>query len=255
MKKIIYIVLLIAAVAVFCFAGYQIFTIQAERNRSMEEYQELSQYVAILPTEALEEEEAGGKEEVKQQEIPNLQIDFDALKAINPEITGWIYMEGIGASYPIAAGKDNEYYLNHTFEGQRNGSGCIFMDYENNSDFTDYNTFVYGHNMKNGTMFGSLKRYVEKEDFIEEYPYFYIYTENSAKKYAICSYYIATPTEEIYHLVGSTEAYAEYQKLVLGKSVKDCGIEVTGQQKMVSLSTCSGNGSKRFLVHGVEVVE
>lgn len=255
MKKIIYIVLLVAAVAVFCFSGYQIFTIQAERNRSMEEYQELSQYVSVLPAEVPEENETERKEEVKLHEIPNLQIDFEALKAINPEITGWIYMESVGISYPIAAGKDNEYYLNHTFEGQRNGSGCIFMDYENSSDFMDYNTFVYGHNMKNGTMFGSLKHYVEKEDLIKQYPYFYIYTENGAKKYAICSYYIATPTEEIYNLVGSVEAYAEYQQLVLGKSVKDCGIEVTEQQRMVSLSTCSGNGSKRFLVHGVEVVE
>ena len=82
-------------------------------------------------------------------------IDFDALLAINPDVVGWIEIVGSDISYPVVQTQDNSHYLNHTFEGHRNRSGAIFLDRRDNSDFLSL-ARVYGHNMRDGSMFGTL---------------------------------------------------------------------------------------------------
>ena len=94
------------------------------------------------------------------------QVDFNGLKAINPEVIGWIQIEGTSISYPIMKGKDNDYYLKHTFEGNYNAAGSIFIDYTNNSNFEDCNTIIYGHNMKNGSMFGLLRKHFKDRESV-----------------------------------------------------------------------------------------
>ena len=92
-----------------------------------------------------------------------LQIDFDGLRKVNPDVIAWIDIPGAGISYPVLQGEDNSYYLTHLASGQFGISGSIFMDYHNRPDFSDQNTIIYGHNMKNGTMFSDLKRYVDRD--------------------------------------------------------------------------------------------
>jgi len=82
-------------------------------------------------------------------------IHWAALNAANSDTIGWISLESSGIDYPIVQGIDNEHYLHNTFLGERNVSGAIFLDYRDNSDFTE-NVRIYGHNMRNGTKFGSL---------------------------------------------------------------------------------------------------
>ena len=104
-----------------------------------------------------------------------LEIDWDALKAINSEIVGWLYVPGTNLSYPIVHGSDNDFYLNHTADKSANSSGAIFLDYENSSDFTDLSTFVYGHNMLGNTMFSELTGYVDQQ-FLRDHPRIMIFT-------------------------------------------------------------------------------
>ena len=88
-----------------------------------------------------------------------LQVDFESLQSINPEVIAWIQIPALDISYPVAKGTDNAYYLHHMINGETNKSGSIFMDYHNQEDFTDRNTIIYGHNMRDGSMFGTLEKY------------------------------------------------------------------------------------------------
>jgi len=87
------------------------------------------------------------------------EIDFEGLRKINEDLVAWIQIPGIGLDYPVVQGEDNEYYLYHTFQKENNKAGSIFLDYRNHDDFTDRRVILYGHNMKDGSMFSNLKQY------------------------------------------------------------------------------------------------
>lgn len=121
------------------------------------------------------------------QKVP-IDVDWESLLAVNPDIVGWIFAEGVDISYPVLQGSDNEYYLKHTLEGDYNFAGSIFMDYQNEPDLSDCNTIIYGHNMKNGSMFGSLKKYSNEDAYAVD-PYFWILTPDANYRYEIQSAY------------------------------------------------------------------
>ena len=243
--------LLILFLCVFLYALWQLLGIYSEYAKGSSEYSKLSEYAQ----ESREEEnsETGKETQDKEKGLTKLDIDFAALEGTNPDICGWIYLPGLDISYPIVKGEDDDYYLHHTFEGEENSAGCIFMEALNSRDFSDYNTFIYGHNMKNGSMFGSLKRYVREENCYEENPVFYIYNSKYIYLYRIYSYYITEPDSDTYHLPDSREDYERYMELVRGKSTVSCNALVQADRPTVTLSTCSGSGEnkKRLVVHGI----
>lgn len=149
-------------------------------------------------------------EEAKHWESP-LDIDFKELKSINPDVAGWIYMEALpDISYPIAQGDDNEFYLHHTYKKESIFAGSIFVDCKNSKDFSDQNTIVYGHNMKNGSMFGTLKNY-KLQETVDKSPYFWIITKKDAYKYKIFSIYTANVDGDTYTLIkGPGKETVEY---------------------------------------------
>lgn len=89
-------------------------------------------------------------------------VDFPSLEKINPDVVGWLAAKGTEIDYPVVQGKDNDFYLRHLFAGERNKLGSIFIDYRNHGDFSDTNTIIYGHNMKDGSMFASLTKYKDQ---------------------------------------------------------------------------------------------
>lgn len=105
----------------------------------------------------MEESRVEETEEVQVKNYPDLQIDFANLKKTNPDFRGWLYFPALDISYPVVQGEDNNYYLKHSFEGESVNAGCIFMDCEASADWSDRNTFVFGHNMRDESMFGSFK--------------------------------------------------------------------------------------------------
>lgn len=254
-KKIVLIVL----VAVFVFSGYQLFLETRQYNQAEAEYESLeATYVQKETTETVSTENGEIVAEAEQSPYPKLNIDFAALQTLNPDVLGWLYVEGVGISYPIVQTVDNDYYLDHTVEKQVNSSGAIFMDYKNAADFYDFNTFLYGHNMKNNTMFGALKRYYKEDGVCEQNPYFYIYLPTGeVLKYQIFSYYLTTDTSDSYELVSTEEEYDAYVDKVYRRSAFAENTVTQQYSTMVTLSTCAGasNGNQRFLVHGFCVDE
>ena len=160
--------------------------------------------------------------------------------------------------YPIVQGTDNDYYLTHSFEKEEIKCGSIFMEAENASDFSDDNTFIYGHNMKDKSMFAKLNQFKDKQIY-KENPEFLIYTENAIYRYSIFSCYVADISWDSFNYQFATEdAYGEWLQAVKNRSIYDTGVTPQKDQKTVTLMTCTPSGENyRFLVHGAlaEVIQ
>lgn len=186
---------------------------------------------------------------------PNYQIktiDWNSLKAENPDSCAWIQFETLQEeiNYPIVQGTDNQYYLTHTISHAENSSGTLFIEAKNRYDFTDMNTFVYGHNMKNGSMFGLL-RYYKDASYYAGNEYFWIYTPQGNYRYKIFSCYEPKANSETYTWWSAPcDEYTAYLEKVQSYSKYDTGVKVGPTDHIVTLSTCTSRGSDyRFVVH------
>lgn len=222
-------------------------------KKSNDTYQELNdEFVQVV---ADTEESAGQEEENPGWWYDDVDIGLKELKNVNPDIVGWIRFDNITQlSYPVLYSGDDEKYLRTDIYGDSTNAGCIFMEGMNNPDFNDYHTILYGHNMKNSSMFGTLKKY-KTTDFYEENQYFTIYTENMAYRYQIFSYRDVPETDEVYS-VGfmPDETFQNFINEMVKKSYYDTGVKVTKEDRVMTLSTCSTTGN-RFVVHAVRVAE
>lgn len=190
--------------------------------------------------------------ESKEIAQENLQINFEGLQEVNPEIIGWIEIPGIALSYPLLQGKDNAYYLTHLANRQPGVSGSIFVDYHNQPDFSDKNTIIYGHNMKDGSMFAGLDRYEALELYQKE-PYFYIYIPGKVFKYQIFSCYAGSVGSEAYtYEFQNIEEFLIFLQTIHSYAAYDTGTAVKDTGRIVTLSTCvNTNRNYRYLIHGV----
>ena len=239
---------LIIAIGVFCFAAYNLYHIYTEYKKGTDEYNEIEQMA--VTDRAPEKEETAGPDSNPQ---PPITVDFEKLRSINQDVIGWIYVEALeGVNYPIVQGEDNEFYLHKTYEKNYNFAGTIFVDYENSSDFSDCNTLIYGHNMKNGSMFGSLKKFTEDQSVYDKSRYFWILTPEKNCRYEIVSAYTTGVDSDTYTLFkGPGEEFEQYLKNIRGYSeIKTEAEELNIKDKIVTLSTCTGNEATRFVVQG-----
>lgn len=206
-------------------------------------------------SEIVESEVAELKRNYDRDLFPDIEVDFAGLSAINPSVVAWLYVEGASINYPVVQCDDNEFYLHHTFEMKKNSSGCVFMDYEVDPNLTSWNTFIYGHNMKNGTMFGHLKNYINNKNVYDRDPYIYIFRPDGIYRYEIFSYYLDTVDSKMYYTCDNFREYRAYLREATAKSVRECTAKATPDQNIVTLVTCSGSGAnkQRFFVHGVFV--
>ena len=161
MRRLKEIIILVVCIIALGFACYKLIGIWLMYQEGVSEYGELKEYVNEIP-----EEDDGENGNDENQETA-VTIDFEELQKINPDIVAWIRIEGLGIDYPIVQGTDNEHYLHYTFRGEANVAGSIFLDYRNKADFSDSKIILYGHNMKNGSMFGSLKKYQDESVLLE----------------------------------------------------------------------------------------
>lgn len=171
-----------------------------------------------------------------------VELDLAALQAINPDVTGWIYIPGTNISYPILQGPDNDYYLKHTWERKWNGGGSIFLDCHCSPDFEDYHTVIYGHRMNNSTMFAQLHSY-EEQDFLREHPSVYVADASCVRRYDVFSVWEPSVSSPVYTADLSTpEARQEFADLCLSSSQVEAGVVPDPEDKLLTLSTCTGNG-------------
>ena len=208
----------------------------------------------------MKETEESTENEPEETEEPTedtyLQVDFAGLKAINPDVAAWIQIPALDISYPVVQGDDNAFYLTHLFSGEYNINGSIFVDYHNQADFTDQNTIVYGHNMKNGSMFGTLDEY-NKQEVFEQHPEFYIYLPGKILEYRIFSCYAGrTGSEGYIYRFPEEENFQTFLDRVSSYAAYDTGTELVVTDRVVTLSTCvNSNRNYRYLVHGKMIDE
>lgn len=269
MKNQILKIVLAASLLLMVVAITNIVLLSRDYQKGINTYADLEQYATVTEDsvqaaqEIKDTADSENTEEVVEEitEEPqiavDLDIDYDALTKINSDFVGWIYYAPLELSYPIVRGIDNDYYTHYTFENEKNSSGAIFMDFLNKPDFSHFNTIIYGHNMRNGTMFGSLKKLLNDPSIIEEDPYIYIFTKDKVMMYEICAAYITNASSHTYDLTQTVEEQADYVEYIRDAATyyrDDTMLEesLTEDTKLITLSTCHGlHTSNRTVIHGV----
>lgn len=245
----------LAAVAVLCGA-YFFYYHWSIRQQELE-YERLRQAeaaVAETETEEVAETETETEESVVYCDAV---YDFDELHEQNEDIYAWITVPGTQVDYPVLQSETANYYLDYNIDHSKGYPGCIYTNDCNTKDFSDYITVLYGHNMKNGTMFGSLHDF-EDEEFFDEHSEIYVYTEENRLTYEI---YATVKYNNSYipanyavnSATGRDEFLASFEEY-MDESVAHVrdGAEVAEDDRLIVLSTCvSGQSDRRYLIVGV----
>ena len=266
-------------IAVLCgvilFSGYKLISDKMDKDRAAREYEELARMAGAATAEAspepvsqpspspqaaptqapkAQDESQEPTPEPEPAQYPILDLDLAALKEKNPDFRGWLYFPAVDISYPVVQGSDNDYYLNHTFEGTESHSGCIILDCGASPDWSDRNTFVFGHNMKDGSMFGRMKKLLSDSSVLKTYPYFYIYTDQYVYTYEVFAFYNVDAYSDRYMTFTTDGTYDTYVEWAKEDSEYESTADFTDRGNIVSLSTCHGSvgGSTRLLLHGVQ---
>lgn len=243
-------VILVVAVCIFAFSLYQLVRTMVPYYSGGKEYDKLKNKAITVQEQTDDPGDVSGD---------TFKVDFDVLLQENPDTVAWIrFDEPSIISYPVVKSADNKEYLTKTFSANDNKLGAIFMDMRNQNDFSDRNTFIYGHNMKvGGEMFSQLNEYAS-EDFYKAHPYFYIYTpDGKTRTYEVFSARVVKDSAEVYNLnITTDEEFEAYLAECKSTSNYVTSPGVDRNSKIVSLSTCTNvNEDERFLLQGVLIKE
>ena len=237
-SKIVVTFIQIVLIAVIIFSGIKIIEWIKSNKKNKDIMSEIKENVVI------NNEMDSNNEEYK--------IDFAKLKQKNSDAIAWIKVNGTDIDFPVVKGTDNSYYLTHNFDKEKNKAGWIFADYRNKFDGTDKNIIIYGHNMKNGSMFASLKDVIKEEWYNNENnKYIALITENENCKYQVFSVY-QTETEE-YYLQTNISNFKEFVEKIKGRSKKDFNVDIKETDSILTLSTCADNTKYRVVLHAVKI--
>lgn len=202
-------------------------------NETVENYKEVQEEVAdvVVPEETIDKP--------KEEKVEDYKTTFKSMKERNSDYVGWINIPGTNVNYPVVQGKDNDFYLTHNFDKQEDIGGGVFVSYNVSSPFLGRNTVIHSHHMKNGTMFGTLKKY-KNEQFLKQNPYVYITTETGQYKYQIFSVFVEEANKSTYAV--DFEDNLEFHKFardLKSKSAYETNVAVVQTDKIIMLSTCS----------------
>lgn len=245
-------IILVISVGVFIFAAYNLINIFLAYHKADVIYDNIQQ--DVLDDDSHTKVVIG--EDEQEVEIP-FTYNHQALLNINSQGIGYIYIPSIDCRLPMVQGDDNDYYLTHTFNKEYSANGCLFEDYRINGGLSASQIIIYGHNMRNGAMFGKLKNY-------QDYSFWnnsgndvlYIYTGNVIKEYKIFSCYISEAISDTYTFNFPTlESMRDYAVNMKAKSMYDTGVDISTATQVITLSTCTNDGEQRFIVHGMYVGE
>ncbi len=249
-NKIFRIVVLIICLGIIIFESIGLYNDNKEYNIAETEYTALTQdAISVEENDAIPEGAT----------YPPLHINYSQLKNINEDFVAWLYFPYFEISYPVVQESEIDEYLKKTFDGTYNSSGCLYTDILSTPDFTGMHDIIFGHNMRNGSMFGKLKKLSQSEDrdMIRDNPYIYVYTENAVYQYEIFAYYVTTVGSDAYAVVTTQEEYDDFIAYTEKNSLfqKSVSLDLTTYPSVLTLSTCSGqSGSgRRFVIHSAKV--
>ena len=215
--------------------------------------------------------ETGDDEEVDEyvQEIKELageedrydwwdcaQVNLKELQEEYPEVVGWIYFENENISYPIMYSGDNAKYLKTTYTGEKAKAGAIFIDGESTPDFTDPHSLIYGHNMRDLSMFGRLRYYMNTPGYYEDHQYFQIFTEDKVYRYQIFAYEEVADNHDVFWVYGKEPTgYYKMLKEIESGSYCNSGITTNESDHVITLATCTNKDDRRLIVSAVRTDE
>ena len=244
-KKVLASITIIGIFLVLLFvSGCKIINYLKDNKENKEIVEELSEM--IVPV-------IKNDEEVKVE----YNVDFKGLKEKNSDTVAYLKVKGTSIDYVVLKGEDNEFYLKHNFNKEKNVSGWVFADFHNKFDGMDKNIVIYAHNTRDGSMFGTLKS-VLNEDWQKNKDNLKIVfvTEKGLYYYQVFSTYTALP--EDYYIKTSfidENEFSEFVNIIKARSNNDYNVEVTKDDNLLTLSSCVSNGSKRVVLHAKLVLD
>ena len=233
MRKIIFIV----ALAVFLFSATSVLKHRQEMRIGAEQAETVVQ-AAVTPASKQSEREEGPNTNDTPGVSAPIQVDFDALFAKNQDVVAWLYCPDTPINYPVVQAPDNDYYLHRLLDGSQNAGGTLFMDYRNAADLSDWNSVIYGHNMSNDSMFGTLPDY-ETQSYFEAHPQMFLLTPE--QDYVI-EWVAFTP---------DAVEKARFLENWLRSSDFVSEMVPTAEDRLITLSTCSyAHNDARYVLIG-----
>lgn len=247
-------VLIIALVALLVLSAVHVGTVLREEGEADDYYSELqdgvvSEQTADETTEPIPSETTTPDEE--QDSIP-ISVGLSALQAQYPDVIGWLYCEDTPINYPVAQGYDNNQYLRHLLNGTYNTAGTLFADYRNGEIGVDHNFVIFGHNMNNETMFGSIVKY-KNQEYYDAHPSLYYFMADHIYRIELIAGYVTAVQSDAYTINFETEEeFRSYVNGAIKKSTFKSNVEYEAGNRIVTLSTCSYEFSNaRYVVIGV----
>ena len=245
MYIILFVILLLIGIS-----GYKVYDYLKEQNEAQKSITQLSNKAVTLSETTKSDGEYMHKEAEAVPPPCPITVDFEALRKENNDIIAWLYLPDTVINYPVLQADDNEYYVRRLTNGYWNIAGSIFADCRNASDFSDPNTVIYGHNMTNDTMFGTLMDY-RSQEYYDAHPYMYIITPEKKYRLELLTGFVTLADSEVYSFPQTAEETEEKLLAWLEASDFEPAFEYTRGSKLATLSTCAENyGNKRYVVIG-----
>lgn len=261
MRKSIKIAVILFAAGLIGFSAYQLFSIYSVYQVGQELYAEVADQVISVNEEAVPTQEtdktaaaleksatvtvseaaapsaAGADGQIEQTTLP-ITVDFGQLTQLNSDVVGWLYSANTPLNYPIAQAEDNRYYLHRLIDHSESFAGTIFMDHRNAANMTDLNTIIYGHNMKDGSMFGSFEAYSSQEYFADHAELF-LTTPQQDYQIELLAGFVTDHTADIYTIPQTADEQARLLAEAKQQSTFSSAVAFGENDRLVTLSTCA----------------
>ncbi|MBC1289545.1 class B sortase [Listeria welshimeri] len=216
--------LTVVVLGVFLFSGWKIGTELYENNHNRT---------------ILDDAKAVYTKEVTTTHVNGeVRDELKSLQKLNKDMAGWLTIADTEIDYPILQSTDNDYYLHHNYKNEKARAGSIFKDYRNTNEFLDKNTIIYGHNMKDGSMFADLRKYLDK-DFFKAHPTFSY--ESGLANYKVEIFSVYETTTDFYYIEADfpgKQDFADYLEKVQQQSIYKSNVKVSSKDRIITLSTC-----------------
>ena len=249
--------LIIICVGLLCYSGYQIYLWHNSNKKidsQVDDIEKISEVHEVEDSKQVELVNPPTKNKADPYwdyiKVKLIDVNFEELKKKNNETVGWIQVGGTNVNYPIVQHSDNKYYLTHQFDKAYNTAGWIFMDHRNNSSNFDSNTIIYGHGRLNKTMFGSLRNVVKKNWYNNPDNYIVkLSTETENTLWQVFStYQIKTTNDYLQTTFSTSEEYLTFLNMLKNRSIHNYNVDLTADDKIVTLSTCH-NETDKIVLH------
>lgn len=259
-QDLVWLLLVLICFIIFCYSGFRILTTTLEYRKGQTFYEDTAKrYLEVEPQEEhLKLDDIDSNVAQKEQEETSrewyelVRVDLEGLRQQNPDIIGWIFFETEDISYPILYSGDNAKYLRTSYTGEYLTAGSIFLEARNTPDFSDHHSILYGHNMKDLSMFGKLKYYGSDKEYWKEHEYFQVLTPQGKYRYRIFAYKEVEPDSDVYQTfqTGGEEFFQFLNNTLRADNWMENDIYVSSEDLVITLSTCWGD-ENRFIVSAV----